>query len=101
LLDLNVNQTKLKIVGSYPVASGTYPPEYYILNPSDFTDRLVPDKIGLGIINPRFDIENHDSIMLRGQYIGRALTTQAQAKAWFESVEGKTVLKILQSTHLK
>jgi len=39
--------------------------------------------------------------MLRGQYIGRALTTQAQAKAWFESVEGKTVLKILQSTHLK
>lgn len=95
--DKDVAGSKLKIIGLYPVSSGGYSPGYDILNSGQLTDGLVPGKIGFRVYNARFDVGKHDAIRLSGSYSGTPFATSGQAKAWFNSIEGKTVKAVLAS----
>ena len=92
----DLNETKLEIIGSYPVSSGVYAPGYTILN-ERLAQYSVAGRVGFGVVNPRFDVGTHDAIALNGSYIGPKMTSSAQAEAWFKSIEGKTVQAILDS----
>lgn len=99
--DKDVAGSKLKIIGLYPVSSGGYSPRYDILSSSQFTDGLIPGKIGFQVFNARFDVGKHDSIRLSGSYSGTPFTASGQAEAWFSSIEGKTVKAVLASFSAK
>lgn len=96
--NMTVNNVRLAILGIIPVSSGVYQPSYIVLN----TDQALNAKPGNdalllnGSINPRFTVGQYDAISLIG-YPTTKITSMAQAKAWFDSIDGKTVLKIIES----
>ena len=94
--DLQIGTTKLKLIGSYPIASGTYHPSFTIASVSASAE-LKPGTIGFGTVNPRFDVDQYQSISFQGLYVGKAMTSNAQAEAWFKSVDGKAARAIMAS----
>lgn len=92
---IKVADEALILIGSYPVASGIYKPEYY-LTMGEYSTNATPGQLHVGSINPIFNIGGYSSLSL---YMRKSpeLTSEAQAKAWFESVQGKTVKTIMSS----
>jgi type II secretory pathway pseudopilin PulG len=99
LTDFKIGDTKLKIVGSYPVSSGLYYPQYYVLNESGAKDYAV-GKVSL-TSPPRFTVGKYNSIVLRGSPVAPKFTNSAQAEVWFDSIDGKTAQAILASYSTK
>lgn len=95
--ELTVSSQKIKLIGSYPVASDNYSPNYMYVDPDSIAGG-VPGNVGYDLANSIFEIGDYSSVSLSGRYIGeKELTSKAQADAWFHSIEGKTVKAILRS----
>jgi len=95
---ITVDNTKLAVLGIIPVSSGTFQPSYVVLD-GDQALSATPSNDALllfGSINPRFTIGQYDAILLSGHPTTK-ITSYAQAQAWFDSIGGKTVLKIIES----
>lgn len=94
----SVDGTEVAILGIIPVSSGIYSPMYITLNTDQALSATPSDKTVLvsGSINARFDIGMHDAILFTGGPTTN-ISSYAQAKAWFDSVDGNTTLKVLES----
>jgi hypothetical protein len=95
---MTVSGTKLAVLGIIPVSSGTFQPTYVVLD-SDQALSATPGNDALllfGSINPRFTVGKYDAILLNGYPLTK-ITSYAQAQAWFDSIDGKTVLKVIES----
>ncbi len=97
--DITIASQKIKLVGSYPVASGDYEPSYIALADAGLAQKLTAGKLGLAIVNGRFDISGqYPNVHLSAFYSGKSvLITKGQADAWFESTDGRTARKIMES----
>jgi len=95
---ITVGDTSLSILGAIPVSSGIYGASYVVFGGDQALSLAPSDKAVLlgGSVNPRFTVGKYDSILLTG-YSTQKMTSYAQAKAWFDSVDGKTIAKILES----
>jgi hypothetical protein len=95
---ITVDTVKVAVLGIIPVSSGIYQPGYIMLNNQWAIDNKPGNDAVLvsGSINPRFDIGAYHAIQLYG-YPTAKMTSFAQAAAWFDSIDGKTVAKILES----
>jgi hypothetical protein len=93
-----VNGTKLAVLGIIPVSSGVYSPSYIVLDSNQALSVTPSDSTLLlnGSINPRFTVGQYHSILFTGSPT-RKITSYAQAQAWFDSIDGNTTLKILES----
>lgn len=94
LTDKTLDGTALQIIGSYPVSSGAYFPNYIIVAKDT---SLKAGTIGLSAGNGSADIGSHQAIAFNAGYTGPKMTSAAQAEAWFNSIEGKTAEAILAS----
>jgi hypothetical protein len=95
---ITVDNTKLAVLGIIPVSSGEYQPSYVILGGSQALS-ITPNNNAVllyGSINPRFNVGTYDAILFTGGPTKNS-TSYAQAQAWFDSVNGNTVLKVLES----
>jgi len=95
---ITVGNTKVSVIGIIPVSSGVYQPSYIILGGDQALAITPSDKAIIlnGSINARFEIGKHDAIFFSGGST-KKITSYDQAKAWFNSIDGKTVAKILES----
>jgi len=95
---ITVDGTRLAVLGIIPVSSGVYSPSYIILDGSQALN-ATPNNSALllnGSINPRFTVGQYNSILFTGGP-ARKITSYAQAQAWFDSTDGNTTLKVLES----
>lgn len=90
---------KLKVIGGYPVASGDFNPMYEVVD-VPILPEAAPGKLSAYIINAVFDVGDSKSVALSATANHR-LPASEQAKAWFQSTEGKTVLAIVKSLSVK
>lgn len=95
---ITVGGTRLAVLGIIPVSSGIYYPAYEILDTDQALNASPSDKAVLleGSINPRFSVGKYESILLSGGPTIE-ITSYTQAQAWFDSIDGKITLKILES----
>ncbi len=99
LNNLTIGNSKITVVGSIPVSSVNFEPTYFVLNESFVPQNATPGKISLiYAINPTFSAGSYpaDSISMSGGPTTK-ITSLAQAQAWFNSINGKTMLKIMKS----
>lgn len=95
---VTIDGTSVALLGIIPVSSVNFQPSYILLG-NDQAHNYTPGSDAVlvyGSINPRFTIGKYDAISFYGYPTGK-MTSYAQAQAWFESVDGKTVAKILES----
>jgi hypothetical protein len=95
---VTIDGTAVALLGIVPVSSVTFQPSYMLLG-SDQALGYTPGNNALlvyGSINPRFDVGKYQAISFYG-YPTTKITSYAQAQAWFNSIDGKTVAKILES----
>ena len=95
---ITINGTKLAILGIIPVSSGVYSPSYITLDTSQALNATPSNKVLLldGSINPRFTVGQYDAILFTGGPT-KKITSYAQAQAWFDSIDGSTTLRVLES----
>jgi hypothetical protein len=99
--EMTVGNQKLKLIGSYPVSSGTYSPHYIVVNQNSLAGG-TPGAIGHDQSSSLFGVGKYTDISLSGYYSGsNKITSQAQAEAWFSSIDGKTVQAIFESFNTK
>ncbi len=95
---VTIDGTSVALLGIIPVSSVTFQPSYMLLG-NDQALGYTPGNNALlvyGSINPRFDVGQYQAISFYG-YPTTKITSYAQAQAWFDSIDGKTVAKILES----
>jgi hypothetical protein len=98
LNNMTVGSSKVTIVGAIPVSSGSYTPVYYVLDSSDITSSMTPGKVALIFAANPFFTEGTpplNSITMTGS--PKSFTSYAQAQAWFNSIDGKTMLNVFES----
>jgi|GEM_PF-3541770 len=98
--NVEVAGQKLQLIGYYPVSSGVYSPNYFYANsgPEHTLVGGAPGSIGRDLTNSIFEVGKYRDIHLNGYYSGaQKITSEAQAKAWFQSINGKTTKAVLTS----
>lgn len=97
--DLVVVTAKLVVIGSYPVSFGKYQPNWAIMSGDFFSNVKAGTVATIAAANPVFDAGKASGVSLRAN--GPTFESAAQAEAWFDSVDGKTLQAVLGSLSLK
>lgn len=97
LNNIDVDGSQITVIEGIPVSSGTYSANFFVLSTSSVPQSAIPGKVALIFDgNPIFTVGKADSLSMSGGS-ETSFKSYAQAQAWFNSIDGKTLLKVFES----